>query len=97
MARASDAASEVVDLAEVAAVCAAVVGCHDRLLVGDPTVLHELDRALCRARELRGLSGRLAWALAVVGGGATGVSPGRLAAAIETLRPAVPRACAGDP
>lgn len=81
-----EAAGEVVDIVQVAAVCAEIVGCYDRLLVGDRTVPRELDKALSSARDLGGLSGRLGWALDLVGRGATGASPGELAAAIETLR-----------
>jgi hypothetical protein len=81
-----EAVGEVGDIVHVAAVCAEVVGCYDRLLVGDRTVPRELDRALSSARDLGGLSGRLGWALDLVGRGATGASPGELAEAIETLR-----------
>lgn len=87
-----EAAGEVVDIARVAAVCAEVVGCYDRLLGGDRTVPGDLDRALTGARGLAGLSGRLGRALDLVGRGAAGATPGELAAAIHTLRRAA--ACA---
>jgi len=96
MALRDDAAGEVIDLVQVATVCAAVVGCYDRLLVGDPTVPRDLDLALLRARELAGVSGRLGWALDLVGRGASGATSDELTAAIETLRRAAV-ASAGDP
>jgi hypothetical protein len=86
MARGDDAVGDVVDLVQLATVCAAVVACYDRLLVGDPTVPHDLDRALSHARALGGVPGRLGWALDLVGRGASGASSDELTAAIETLR-----------
>jgi hypothetical protein len=77
---------EVIDLAQVAAVCAAVVGCYDRVLDGDRTVALDLDDALTRARALGGVSGRLGWALGLVGRGAAGATTRDLAVAIATLR-----------
>lgn len=79
-------AGEVVDIAQVAAVCAEVVGCYDRLLVGDRTVPPDLDRPLTDARGLGGMAGRLGRALDLVGRGASGAAPHELAAAIATLR-----------
>jgi hypothetical protein len=76
----------VVDLAELTAVCAAVVGCYDRVLTGDRSVPPDLDRALAGARGLRGVPGRLGWAIDLVGRGATGATPAELSLAIETLR-----------
>ena len=97
MALRDDTAGDVIDLVQVATVCAAVVGCYDRLLVGDPTVPLDLDRALLRARELAGLSGRLGWALDLVGRGATGATAGELTTAIETLRRAAVTNAGGPP
>lgn len=79
-------AGDVVDIAQVAAVCAEVVGCYDRLLVGDRTVPRDLDQALTDARGLGDLPGRLGRALDLVGRGASGATPHELAAAIATLR-----------
>ena len=88
----AEPAGDVVDIALVAAVCAEVVGCYDRLLVGDGTVPHALDRVLTDARGLAGLPGCLGRALDLVGRGASGATPRELSAAIATLRRAVVRA-----
>lgn len=79
-------AGEVVDIARVAAVCAEVVGCYDRLLDGDRTVPRRLEPAPAGARGPAGTPGRLGWALELVGRGATGATTAELAAAIHTLR-----------
>ena len=76
----------MVDLAELAAVCTAVVECYDRVLGGDAAVSPELDRALSDARGLTGMAGPVVWALDLVGRGATGKTPAELAAAVDTLR-----------
>lgn len=70
----------------IAAVCAEVVDCYDRLLVGDRTVPRDLDQALAGARGLGGVSGRLGRALDLVGRGASGATPQELAMAIAVLR-----------
>lgn len=82
-----------VDLAELAAVCGAVLACYDRLLrdhTAPPLVpapaAPELDRALAGAQGLPGIPGRVWWALDLVGRGASGATPAELAAAIEVLR-----------
>jgi hypothetical protein len=85
-ARSGGGGGAVVDLAELTAVCAAVVGCYDRVLTGDRSVPPDLDRALAGARGLRGVPGRLRWAIDLVGRGATGATPAQLSLAIETLR-----------
>jgi hypothetical protein len=81
---------EVVDLAQLTAVCSAVVGAYDRVLTGDRSVPPDLERALARARGLRGVPGRLGWAIDLVGRGATGATPAELSLAIETLRRVTP-------
>jgi len=81
---------EVVDLAELTAVCAAVVSCYDRVLTGDRRVPPDLDRVLAGARRLRGVPGRLGWAIDLVGRGATGATPAELSLAIATLRRLAP-------
>ena len=82
-----------VDLAELAAVCGAVLACYDRLLRDDharplPTAptAPELDRALAGAPGLPGMPGRVWWALDLVGRGASGATPAELAVAVEVLR-----------
>jgi hypothetical protein len=77
---------EVVDLGQLTAVCSAVVGAYDRVLTGDRSVPPDLERALAGARGLRGVPGRLGWAIDLVGRGATGATPAELSLAIETLR-----------
>jgi hypothetical protein len=81
------------DLAELAAVCEAVLGCYDRLLrehaappLPPAPATPELDRALAGAQGLPGIPGRVWWALDLVGRGAAGATPAELAAAIEVLR-----------
>jgi hypothetical protein len=85
-ARGGGGEGDTVDLAELVAVSAAVVGCYDRLLTGDRRVPPDLDRALAGARGLPGLPGRMAWAIDLVGRGATGATPAELTLAIDTLR-----------
>jgi hypothetical protein len=79
-----------VDLAELAAVCEAVLACYDRLLRDDHAVPAptgpEVDRALAGAQGLPGMPGRVWWALDLVGRGASGATPAELAVAIEVLR-----------
>jgi len=86
------------DLAELAAVCEAVLGCYDRLLRGHSPrdgvapplppapATPELDRALAGAQGLPGIPGRVWWALDLVGRGASGATPAELAMAVEVLR-----------
>jgi hypothetical protein len=81
------------DLADLAAVCEAVLGCYDRLLrehVAPPLppapATPELDRALAGAQGLPGIPGRVWWALDLVGRGASGATPAELAMAVEVLR-----------
>ncbi len=85
--------SDAVDLAELAAVCEAVLACYDRLLRDDafspppPAPSEpELDRALAGAQGLPGIPGRVWWALDLVGRGASGATPAELAVAVEVLR-----------
>jgi hypothetical protein len=82
-----------VDLAELAAVCEAVLACYDRFLrdAADPplppaSTAPELDRALAGAQGLPGIPGRVWWALDLVGRGATGATPAELAMALEVLQ-----------
>ena len=81
------------DLAELAAVCEAVLGCYDRLLrehaappLPPAPATSELDRALAGAQGLPGIPGRVWWALDLVGRGASGATPAELAMAVEVLR-----------
>ena len=67
----------MVELAELMAVSAAVVGCYDRVLTGDRSVPPDLDRALAGASGLPGLPGRVGWAIDLVGRGGDGGDPGR--------------------
>ena len=76
----------MVDLAELVAVCTAVVECYDRALGGDEAVPPGLDRALAGARDPTGMPGPVELAMDLVGRGATGKTPAELAVAIDTLR-----------
>jgi hypothetical protein len=75
-----------VDLAELAAVCAAVLACYDELLRDRPAAPAQVDAAPVAAPGLPGIPGRVWWALDLVGRGAAGATPAELALAIEVLR-----------
>jgi hypothetical protein len=86
MGTADGGVGDVVDLAELVAVCTAVVECYDRALGGDAAVPPGLDRALAGARDPTGMHGPVELAMDLVGRGATGKTPAELAVAIDTLR-----------
>ncbi len=72
MGTADGGAGDVVDLAELAAVCTAVVECYDRALGGDAAVPPGLDRALAGARDLTGMPGPVELAMDLVRTGRDG-------------------------
>jgi len=69
---------DAVDLAELAAVCGAVLACYDKLLKDQPP-------APAPAPDV-GVPGQVWWALDLVGRGAAGSTPAELALAIEVLQ-----------
>jgi hypothetical protein len=82
---------DAVDLAELAAVCGAVLACYDQLLKDQPpapagAARSGPDTGLTLGPPDPGVPGRVWWALDLVGRGAAGSTPAELALAIEVLQ-----------
>jgi hypothetical protein len=81
---------DAVDLAELAAVCGAVLVCYEQLLKDQPPAPAGAadsgpDTGLIPGPD-PGIPGRVWWALDLVGRGAAGSTPAELALAIEVLQ-----------
>jgi hypothetical protein len=85
---------DAVDLAELAAVCGAVLACYDQILknkppapTGRPGTAGSVPSAgLTAGPGDPGIPGQVWWALDLVGRGAAGSTPAELALAIEVLQ-----------
>jgi hypothetical protein len=85
---------DAVDLAELAAVCGAVLACYDQILKNQPPAPTGPAGAAASTPSARvtagpadpGIPGQVWWALDLVGRGAAGSTPAELALAIEVLQ-----------